>query len=186
MLRSDFCDYSYAYIVVKELITVEGTNDANKRNKNLTSKNNASFRLCISKINNTLIDNAEEVNIVILINNLLEYSENYSMTSGRLWNYDRDEINDSANENNDGNNYRINNNKTTASKSFKYKTKITGRTPNDNNMLVREVVVPLKYLTNVWRSLDLFFINSEIELDLKWTKNCVISEISITSVVAGN
>ena len=53
-------------------------------------------------------------------------------------------------------------------------------------MLVREAVVPLKYLTNVWRSLDLFFINSEIELDLKWTKNCVISEISITSVVAGN
>ena len=61
---------------------------------------------------------------------LLEYSDNYSKTSESLWNYYRDEINDSANKNNDANNYRIHINKTTTIKSFKYKTKIIGRTPN--------------------------------------------------------
>ena len=112
--------------------------------------------------------------------NLLEYSDNYSITSGSLWNFYRDEINYSANENNDANNYRINNNKSTTSKSFEYKTKIIRRTPNDNNVLDAEVVVPLKYLSNFWRSLDLPLINCERELYLKWSKNCVISEISRT------
>ena len=68
--------------------------------------------------------------------NLSEYSDNYSMTSGTFWKYYRDEINDSANENNDVDNYRINNNKTTTSEFFEYKTKIISRTPNDNNILL--------------------------------------------------
>ena len=83
--------------------------------------------------------------------NLLEYSDNYSVTSGSLWSYYRDEVNDSPNENNDGNNYRINNKKT-ASKSFEYKSKIIGRTPNNNSRLNAEVV-PLKYLSNFWNLL---------------------------------
>ena len=93
--------------------------------------------------------------------NLLEYSDNYPKTSRSLWNYYRDEINYSANENNDANNYRINNNKSTTSKSFEYKTKIIRRTPNDNNVLDAEVVVPLKYLSNFWRSLNFPLINCE-------------------------
>ena len=72
MLRSDLCDYSNANIVVKWIITVEGDNNAKKRNKKLTFKNNPSFRLCISKINNTLIDNAEDSNIVLSMYNLLK------------------------------------------------------------------------------------------------------------------
>ena len=68
------------------------------RNKKLTFKNNAPFRSCISKINNTFIDNAGDLDIVMLMYNLLEYSDNYSMTSGRLWNYHRDEINDDTNK----------------------------------------------------------------------------------------
>ena len=106
-----------------------------QENYKLTFKNNASFRSCISKINSTFIDNAEGLDIVMLMYNLLEYSDNYSKTSGSLWNYYRDKINDSANKNNDANNYKINNNKITTSKSFEYKTKIRGRTPNDNNIL---------------------------------------------------
>ena len=74
MLRSDWCDYSDAYIVVKETIIVEGDNNAKKRNKKLTFKNNAPFRSCISKINNSFIDNAEDLDIVILMYNLLEHS----------------------------------------------------------------------------------------------------------------
>ena len=66
------CDYRNAYIVVKWVITVEGDNDAKKRNKKLTLKNNPPFRLCISKINNTLIDNAEDSDIVLSMYNLLK------------------------------------------------------------------------------------------------------------------
>ena len=98
------------------------------------------------------------------------------LASGSLWNYYRDEINDSGNESNDADNYRINNNKTTASKCFEYKTKIIGRTPNDN-ILDTEIVVPLKYLSNFWRSLDFSLINCEIELDLSWSRYCVGSQI---------
>ena len=71
-----------AYIVVKGIITAEGTNDANKRNKKLTFKNNSSFRLCISKINDTLIDSAEDFNIAILMYNLFEYSESHQELCG--------------------------------------------------------------------------------------------------------
>ena len=90
MLRSDLYDQSNACIILKGTVTVEGTNDANKRNKKLTFKNNAPFKSCISKINNTLIDNAEDLDIVMPTYNLLEYNDNYSMTSGILWNYYRD------------------------------------------------------------------------------------------------
>ena len=73
---------------------------------------------------------------------LLEYCENYSMTSGSLGNYYRDEVNDAANENNDVGNYRINNEKTTMSKPFEYKTKIIGSTPANSSRLYGEVIVP--------------------------------------------
>ena len=138
-------------------MTVKGTNDANKRNKELTFKNNSPFRSCISEINNTLTDNVEDFDMY----KLLEYSENYSMTSGNLWNYYRDEINYSANQNNDANNDRTNNNKTTTRKSFDYKTKIIGSTSDNDNRLNAEVVVPLKYLSNFWKSLGLLLINCE-------------------------
>ena len=90
MLRSDLYDQSNACIILKGTVTVEGTNDANKRNKKLTFKNNAPFRSCISKINNTLIDNAEDLDIVMPTYNLFEYNDNYSVTSGIFWNYYRD------------------------------------------------------------------------------------------------
>ena len=86
MLISDLCDYSDAYIVVKGTITVEGHNDDKERNKEWTFKNNASFRSYISKINKTFIDNAEDLDIVMPMYNLLEYSKNYSMTLESLWN----------------------------------------------------------------------------------------------------
>ena len=79
MLKSDLCDYSDAYIVVKGTTTVEGNNNAKNRNKKLTFKNNSPFRLSISKINNTFIDNAEDLDVVMPMYNLLEYSDNYSM-----------------------------------------------------------------------------------------------------------
>ena len=82
------------------------------------------------------------------------------MTSGSLWRYYRDEVNNSANEI-DGNYNKINNKKATRN-SFEYKTKIIERMPNYNKILDAEVVVPVKYLSNFWRSLDLRLINFEI------------------------
>ena len=80
------------------------------------------------------------------------------MASGSLWNYYRDEINDDANEVNVADN-KINYNKTITSKSFEYKTKLIGKMSSDNNILGPKVVVPLKYLSNLWRSLNLSMIN---------------------------
>ena len=96
--------------------------------------------------------------------NLLEYSDNYSMTWKSLWNHYRDEVNNDENKTNAANN-RINNNKIMTNKSFEYKTKLIENTPKNNNLLDAEVVVPLKYLSNFKRSLDLPFINCEIEID---------------------
>ena len=96
------------------------------------------------------------------------------MTSEGLWNYYRDEINDSAIENNDDVN-KINNNKRITSKYFEYKTKIIERTRDNNNKLNAKFVVPLKYLCSYWRFFDLHLIDCELELDLSWSKECVIS-----------
>ena len=98
MLRSDLCDYSDAYIVVKRRIIVEGTNAVKRINKNLILKNISPFRSFILKINNTFIGNAKDLDIIISMYNLLEYSDNYVLTSGSLWNYFRYKVNDDANE----------------------------------------------------------------------------------------
>ena len=90
MLRLDLCDYSNAYIVVKGTITIVRPNNT-KINKEVTFKNNAPFINCISKINVVKIDNAEDLDIVRPMYNLLEYSKNYKKTTGSLWNYYRDE-----------------------------------------------------------------------------------------------
>ena len=78
LIRSDLCDYSDAYIVVKETITVEADNDAKNKNKKLAFKNNAPFRSFISKINNTFIENADDLDTAI---------HSYSLISGSLWSY---------------------------------------------------------------------------------------------------
>ena len=84
MLRSDLCDYSDAFVVKRKIIVTNPDNDA--YDKKLLFKNNALFISCISKINNTLIDNAEDLDIVMPMYNLLEYSKNYRKTTGSLWN----------------------------------------------------------------------------------------------------
>ena len=90
MLRSDLCDFSDAYIVVKGDINLEGDNDANKHNKNLAFKDNALFINFNSKIYNIKNDNAEDLDVVMPMYNLLEYSKNYKKTTDSLWNYCRD------------------------------------------------------------------------------------------------
>ena len=155
MLRSDLCDCSDAYIVVKGVITVVRPNDA-KRNESVAFKNNAPFINCISKINGVKIDNVEDLDMVMPMYNLLEYSKNYKKTIGSLWNYYRDEPSNPLSSN---------------SEFFRYRTSI-GNTYNvgadeadyDANKI--EVVIPLKHLSNFWRSLNIPLINCGVELIL--------------------
>ena len=174
------------YIVVKRTITIEDIDDANKRNEKLTFKNIFRLRSFISKINNKLVYNGKNLDIFMRMQNVLEYCDNYCMTSGFSWNYDRDEMNDDANENNDAGNYRINNKKETTSKYSQYKTKSIGTTLVHTNILDTEVVVPLKYLSTFWRYLYLPLLNCEIELHLSWSRKCKISETSRADAVAAN
>ena len=91
--------------------------------------------------------------------NLIEYSDNYSKTSGSLWQYHKNDTNDNLGD----------------SESFKYKVKIKGKTPNDGNTKNIEIIVPLKYLSNFWRTLEMPLINCEVNLLLTWSRDCVIT-----------
>ena len=93
MLKASLCDYSDAYILVKGTISVNDTAAAavaNNDNKKVIFKNCAPFTKCISEINNTQVDNAKDIDIVMPMYNLIEYSDNYAKTSGILWQYCKD------------------------------------------------------------------------------------------------
>ena len=127
MLKSSLCDYSDAYILVKGTISVNNT----------AVQGAAPFTNCISEINNTQIDNAKDIDIVMVMYNLIEYSDNYAKTTGSLRQYCKDiparnpndEITEFAEDN--------------TTDSFKFKAKITGQTGNDGTKDV-EIMVPLK------------------------------------------
>ena len=152
-------------ILVKGTITVNGrgadaaARQADERDKSVSFKNCAPFINCISEINNMQIGNAKDIDIVMPMDNLIEYPDNYAKTSGSLWQYFRDEPDDNIED----------------SESFKSKIKITGKTPNNNNEKDVEIMVPLKYLSNVWRTLEMLLINCEVNLILTWSSTCVIT-----------
>ena len=148
MLRSNLCDYSDVYILVKGTITITGNagppagrteaqllaaKRLDERNKDVIFKNCAPFTKYISRINNTDIDNAQGIDIVMPMYKLTEYSDNYSKTLGRVWQYFKDDPNDNI-----GN-----------SESLKSKVKITGKTPDDGNTEDVKIIVPLKYFDMV-------------------------------------
>ena len=98
MLRWGLCDFSDVYIIVKGTITVTGTSNRSRKTRPLAFENNAPFISCISKINNMLTDNEEDLDVAMLMYSLIEYSENYRKTTGSLWNYYRDELTDDTND----------------------------------------------------------------------------------------
>ena len=146
MLRSNLCDYSDAYIFAKGNVAVNNTAGAsaaaNNTNKKVIFKNCAPFTCCISKINNADIDNAKYIDIVMPMYNLIEYSDNYSKTSGSLWQYCKDipAVNNAGNI--------VDFTATNTTDSFKFKTKITGQTNDNGEINGIEIMVPLKYLSN--------------------------------------
>ena len=161
MLRSNLCNYTDSYILVKGTITITGAGDndaarrADERDKGVIFKNCAPFTKCISRINNTDIDNTQDMNIAMSMYNLIDYSDNYLKNSGSLWHYYKDYPNDNP----------------ANSESFKFKVKITGKTPAAGNTKDVEIIVPLKYLTNFQRALEMPLINCEVNLILTWSKD---------------
>ena len=159
MLKSSLCDYSDAYILVKGAITIIGAGadaaarQADERDKGVAFKNCTPFTNCISEINNTQVDNAKDIDIVMSMYNLIEYSDNYAKKTGSLWQYFRDEPNDNLAD----------------SESFKSKINITGKTPDDDNEKDVEIIVSLKYLSNFWRTLEIPLTNCEVNLILTWS-----------------
>ena len=138
MLKSDLCDYADAYIFVKGTIKItgagnnDGARQADERDKGVIFKNCTPFTKCISRIDGTDIDNAQDIDIITLMYISIEYSDNYSKTSGSLWQYYKDDFNDNLTE----------------SESFKSEIKITRNTPVDGNTKDVEIMLPLKYLSN--------------------------------------
>ena len=178
MLKSSLCDYSDAYILVKGTITVNNTAsadaDANDTNKKVIFKNSPRFTNCISEINNTQVDNAQDIDIVMPMYNLIEYSDNYSKTSGSLWQYCKDIP--AVNNNNAIVNFTENN----LTDSLNFKVKMTGQSGDDRTKYC-EIMVPLKYLTNLFRSLEVPLVNCEINLILTWSANCVIASNNVAN-----
>ena len=170
MLRLNLCDYSDAYILVNGIITVTGNHPRDRQNRPLILKNNAPFISYITRINGELIEDEDDLDIVMPIYNLLEYSKNYRKTIGSLYNYYRDELSD------DNDNDSFGNIKVVNSKAFKYKNKISGNTYNVNSTILNpagnarinnpnyvannsgkksiELAIPSKYLGNFWRALN--------------------------------
>ena len=177
-------------------VTAPGANNGannirDKRNRPLILKNNAPFVSCITRINGELIENADDLDIVMSMYNLLEYSKTYRKTIGSLYNYYRDELSDDADDNNFDNIKAVNSN------TFKYKNKITGNTynvdagaqgydVNKNGTQEIELAIPLNYLGNFWRALNIPLISCEVSLELKWNKNCVITSLEQRDIGGGN
>ena len=171
ILKSSLCDYSDAYILVKGTISVNNTAAAdaaaNNTNKKVIFENCAPFTNCIREINNTQVDNAKDIDIVMPMYNLIEYSDNYAKTTGSLWQYCKDIP--ARNDNNEIVVFARNN----LTDSFNFKVKFTGQTGNNGTKDV-EIMVPLKYLSNSWRTLEMLLINCEVNLILTWSSTCVL------------
>ena len=135
-------------------VNKEVNNNATEYNKkNIINKYNK------TETNNTEIDNAEDIDTVMPMYNLIKYSDNYSKTSVSLWQYYKD----------------YPNNNIVQSESFKYKIKITGETPTNDNTKVVEITLPLKYLSNFLITLEMPLINCEINLILTWSSTWVMA-----------
>ena len=157
VLKPNLCDYDG---------TIRGTGGNN--NTSLALKNCAPFTKCNLEINDEHVDTAENLDITMPMFNLIEYSDNYQDSSATLYQYKRDEPPEAN---------AINDLTTDTSSSFKYKVKLLGNPVLDGNIAKRsvKVVVPLKYLSNFFRSPEIPLINCKIKLNLTWKKECVLS-----------
>ena len=169
MLKSSLCDYSDPCILVKGTISItsQAGDNPNNGGKDIVFTNCSPFIDWISEINNTQIDNAKNIDVVMPMLNLIEYSNNYSKTSGSLWQYYRDEP-ALTNLGAIANFHAANN-----SASFKFNQKLIGETDAANGRKDVEIMMPLKHLSNFWRNLEMPLNNCEINLILTWSDKYV-------------
>ena len=174
MLRSDLCDYSEAYVWVKRDVTANANNYNAANEVQFAFKNNAPFLSCVSKINGKLVENAEDLDVVMPMYNLLEYSKNYEKTSGSLFDYYRDELGIDREIGDGDNRIYI----SAFGRSFDYKSSLNSKLPavvnNIHTLNNVEIAIPLKYLGNFWRILNILLINCKVSLNLSWTDKCVL------------
>ena len=172
-IESNLCDYSDPYLLVTGKIAVTRTIAAAgaqpQRKQVLTEaiqvafKNCAPLKDCRTEISDTFVDYADFINIAIPMYNLIEYSDNYSDTSGSLSDFKKDEIVNNADLTNDDNN-----------PSCKYKASLITNNETDGTKMGVKIAVTLKYLSNFWRSLEMSLINCKAELSLKRIESCVL------------
>ena len=166
-IESSLCDYSDAYILVTANITATPSNAATQ----VVFKNCAPFEKCRTEINETFVDETDFINITMPMYNLIEYSDNYSDTSGSLWQFKRDEVVNNTDVSNDN------------APSFKYKASLIGNTENNGTKNGVKIAVPLKYLSNFWRSLEIALINCKVELSLKWYERLLTAATTATFTI---
>ena len=196
------CHFNDAYIVVTSKVTVKNPgNDANECNRKVSLKNSAPFFNCILKINNTLIEDAQDLDIVMPMFNLLYCAKKFRKTTGSFWNYYPDKPNSGYTYRADTPAARIPRERKLHSiinsEFFDYKTKFINTLPGVNddangNDVEREweeikIIVPLKNLSNFISSLNFLMINTEIKLILKWSQNCALTDkVRRRGLPAGN
>ena len=165
MLKSSLGHYSDAYILVKGTITligqgaIEAEQQTDRNIKQVTFKNSALFTDCLTEINDTQIDNLKDLDVVMLMYNLIAYSDNYSWTTARQYHKDKPR------------------NPITDSYSLKLISRLVANT-NEHGIINLEIAVPLKYLSNFWRTIEMCLINCEINLIVTWPANYVVSELN--------
>ena len=172
-IESNLCDYSDPYLLVTGKIAVTRTIAAAgakpQRKQVLTEaiqvafKNCAPLKDCRTEISDTFVDYADFINIAIPMYNLIEYSDNYSDTSGSLSDFKKDEIVNNADLTNDDND-----------PSCKYKASLITNNETDGTKMGVKIAVTLKYLSNFWRSLEMSLINCKAELSLRRIESCVL------------
>ena len=167
VIKPSHCDYSDAYILVTGDIKVIAV----AADTNIAFKNCAPSTRYITHINDEHIETAENLDIIMPMYNLIECSVNYADYSGSLYQFKRDESPMNADDN--PLNITVNN-----SSSFKYKASILGKATdadsNDRSLKNAKIVVPLKYLRNFFRSLEVPLSNCKIHFELNWNNNCVM------------
>ena len=167
VIKPNLCDYSDAYIFVTGDIKVAGV----AANTNVAFKNCSPFTRGVTHINDEHVDASENLDIIMNLYNLIEYSDNYADSSATLYQFKRDKlpINDAG--------YLLNvtlDNST----SFKYKGSLLGKATdadgNDRSLKNTKIVGPLKYLSNFFMSLEMLLTDCKINLELNWNNNCVM------------
>ena len=163
VLKPNLCDYAEAYILVDGTIRAAAAND----NTRLALKNCTPFSKCNLEVNDEHVDTAENLNMTMPMYDLIEYSDNYQDSSATLYRYKRDEPLEAD---------AVADLTTNTSSSFKYKVNLLGNPLVANNIekISVKVLVPLQYLSNFFRSLEMPLINCKIKLNLTWGKKCVL------------